>query len=89
METAEFEEGLEQLKELARTHRVAFMCAEAVWWRCHRSLVADALVAEGWQVWHILGDGAVKPHRLTAPARIVDGRLTYHEATPAAMLTPE
>lgn len=80
METAEFETGLAELTSLARTHRVAIMCAEAVWWRCHRALVSDALVANGWQVWHIMSDGSLQSHRMTAPARIEDGTLTYHEA---------
>jgi uncharacterized protein (DUF488 family) len=78
METPEFQAGLEELEALARTHRVAVMCAETVWWRCHRSLVADALTADGWQVWHIIDMGDPQPHRYTAPARIVDGALTYH-----------
>lgn len=77
METAEFREGLWELMALASTERVAIMCAEAVWWRCHRSMVSDALMADGWQVWHIMSDGSVRPHRYTAPARVVDGRLTY------------
>lgn len=79
METADFANGLDELTVLAREHRVAIMCAEAVWWRCHRALVSDALVAEGWQVRHIMSDGSIQPHRLSAPARIVDGTLTYHE----------
>lgn len=79
METADFRIGLRELEDLASTHRVAIMCAEAVWWRCHRSMVADALTADGWQVRHIMSDGSVRPHRLTEPARIVDGKLTYRE----------
>ncbi|HET9660193.1 MAG TPA: DUF488 domain-containing protein [Thermomicrobiales bacterium] len=80
METDEFRHGLGELEELARGHRVAIMCAESVWWRCHRSMVADAMKAAGWQVRHIMSDGSARPHSLTAPARIVDGKLTYHEA---------
>jgi uncharacterized protein (DUF488 family) len=53
------------------------MCAEAVWWKCHRSLVADALVAQGWQVRHILDSGEPRLHRFTTPARVVNGALTY------------
>lgn len=89
METAEFEAGLDALMSLARTHRVAVMCAEAVWWRCHRALVSDALVAKGWRTQHIMSDGSLRPHRMSAPARIVDGELTYHEATPTTERTPE
>jgi uncharacterized protein (DUF488 family) len=82
METDEFRRGLRELEELARTHLVAIMCAESVWWRCHRSMVADALMADGWLVRHIMSDGSIRLHQFTAPARIVDGRLTYHEVSP-------
>jgi len=78
METREFQDALEALAALARTRRVAAMCAETVWWWCHRSLVADALTAHGWQVWHILDAADPRPHRYTSPARIVNGALTYH-----------
>lgn len=86
METSEFSAGLAELKALAAEpgQRVAIMCAETVWWRCHRALVSDALLSQGWQVWHILDDGAAKPHRLSAPARIVNGTLTYHPDPDAA-----
>lgn len=77
METDEFRTGLRELEKLAHSQRVAIMCAESVWWRCHRSMVADALEAHGWQVRHIMSDGTAKPHRLTSPAHIVDGELTY------------
>jgi uncharacterized protein (DUF488 family) len=77
METGEFAAGLADLLALARTQRTAVMCAEAVWWRCHRSLIADALRAGGVAVVHILGPGKTAPHPLTSPARIVQGRLTY------------
>jgi len=91
METPEFAAGLADLKALAAEpgQRVAIMCAETVWWRCHRALVADALLSQGWQVWHILDDGAAKPHRLSAPARIVDGVLTYHPDPGATNATDE
>lgn len=82
METTEFHEGLQLLMSLARANRVAIMCAEAVWWRCHRSMVSDALMARGWQVWHIMSDGTLKPHHFTEPARLVDGALTYHVEMP-------
>lgn len=88
METAEFAMGLRELVAEARTQRVAIMCAETLWWRCHRAMVSDALVARGWQVWHILDAGPPKPHRLSEPARIVDGRLTYHPASPVPPLSP-
>lgn len=84
METTGFREGLRALTDLARHERVAIMCAEAVWWRCHRSMVADALLVMGWDVQHIMTDGTLRPHRLTAPARIVRGELTYHLAREAS-----
>jgi uncharacterized protein (DUF488 family) len=77
MQTAGFEAALDGLIALARGARTAIMCAEAMWWQCHRSLVADALTARGVAVQHIMGPAKVTPHNLTAPARIVDGRLTY------------
>ena len=74
METAEFEAGLEHLLSLQRTEgtdaAVAMMCAEAVPWRCHRSLVSDALLARGVVVQHILGPGDLRPHTLTPFARV-------------------
>jgi uncharacterized protein (DUF488 family) len=77
MQTGEFEEGLVELRALARSGPVAVMCAEAVPWRCHRSLIADALFARGVVVEHIVGKGRTRPHRLTAFA-VVDGRrVTY------------
>jgi uncharacterized protein (DUF488 family) len=77
MLTPEFEEGLCQLRALARLGPVAMMCAEAVPWRCHRSLVADALLARGVIVEHIVGKGKTRPHRLTSFARLEGRRVTY------------
>src|SRR3954468_20127108 len=77
MRTAEFQDGIRRLIALARGGRVAVMCAEAVPWRCHRSLIADHLVIERRRrVDELVGDRA-RPHRLTACARIVRGRLSY------------
>jgi uncharacterized protein (DUF488 family) len=64
------------------TPRVVIMCAEAVFWRCHRQLVADALVARGVDVRHIMSAAAPAPHTLTSFARIVDGRVTYRGLLP-------
>lgn len=80
MLTAEFEEGLRELRELARQGPVAVMCAEAVPWRCHRSLLADALAARGVPVRHIVGRGRTAPHRVTPFARIEGRRVTYPPA---------
>jgi uncharacterized protein (DUF488 family) len=77
MQTPEFAAGLEQLLDLARRLRTTLLCAESVWWRCHRSMIADALRARGIVVVHILDAGHSTVHPWTAPARIVDGRLTY------------
>jgi uncharacterized protein (DUF488 family) len=62
---------------LAENSRVAYMCAERIYFRCHRMLVSDWLVAHGHQVLHIDGSGPVKPHTLTAEARVIDGQLLY------------
>jgi uncharacterized protein (DUF488 family) len=77
MQTPEFEQGLARLLEIARRSPTAVMCAEAVPWRCHRSLIADALVARGVPVEHILGTGRRQPHRLTPWARVDGARVTY------------
>lgn len=77
MATAEFAAGLEDLKELAHKKRVAYMCSEAVWWRCHRSLISDKLKSEGWEVLHIMSLDKVTEHPYTSPAVVVDGKLTY------------
>jgi uncharacterized protein (DUF488 family) len=77
MQTPEFEEGLCQLRALAKEGPVAVMCAEAVPWRCHRSLLADALLARGVVVEHLVGRGRTRPHRLTPFARIDGRRVTY------------
>ncbi len=77
MQTPEFEEGLCQLRALAKAGPVAIMCAEAVPWRCHRSLVADALLARGVVVEHVVGRGKTRPHRLTPFARIEGRSITY------------
>lgn len=82
METEEFAVGLDDLVNLACAMPTAIMCAEALWWRCHRSLVADALEVLGWRVMHILGPGEAVAHPMTAPARIVDGALSYASDAP-------
>lgn len=76
METPPFAAGLARLLEMAATERVAIMCAEALWWQCHRGLIADALRAAGHHVQHIMATG-VEDHPYTSAARLVDGRLSY------------
>jgi len=77
MESEEFRKGIGDLLELARQNRTAVMCAEALWWRCHRSLIADFLKAEGFDVIHILDGQHTEAHPYTSAARIVNGHLSY------------
>jgi uncharacterized protein (DUF488 family) len=77
MQTEDFEAGLEALRASAEEGTVALMCAEAVPWRCHRSLIADALTARGAEVRHIVGGSPAKAHRLTSFARVDGRRVTY------------
>jgi uncharacterized protein (DUF488 family) len=77
MLTAEFEKAMAELIALAEDQHTAYMCAERVYFRCHRMLVSDWLVAHGHEVLHIDGLEPVKPHRLTAEARMIDGELIY------------
>ena len=79
MQTPEFAENLKALMRLAQEDRLALMCAEAVPWRCHRSLIADALSLRGVQVEHILGLKGRQPHRLTGFARVKGLEITYPE----------
>jgi len=76
-ETPEFHTAISRLITLARGERTTIMCAEALWWRCHRSIIADHLTASGHQVLHIGSDGVAKPHHYTSAAQLVDGQLSY------------
>jgi uncharacterized protein (DUF488 family) len=83
METPAFEDALARLRELARARPTAILCAEAVPWRCHRQLIADALVARGEAVGHILGATRVEPHHLSTHAEVLPGgRLRYPAGPP-------
>ena len=76
--TNAFREGLKELVALARHKRCVIMCAEAVWWRCHRRIIADYLLARGFFVAHVMGHGKVVPAKLTPGIRSLrDGTLTY------------
>jgi uncharacterized protein (DUF488 family) len=77
MQTAEFCAGVEALLAFAADSRTTAMCAEALWWQCHRQLLADALLARGVPVRHILGTVDAKPHHLSEFARLENGRVTY------------
>ncbi len=78
METDSFKEGINELEKIALQQCTVYMCSEAVWWRCHRSMVSDYLKAEGWKVMHIMGVGKATEHPYTQPAKILNGKLTYH-----------
>lgn len=80
METAEFRAGIERLLEHAGRKRTAIMCAEAVWWRCHRALIADDLKASGVSVRHIMDEERSVVHPYTAAARLRNGSLSYSAA---------
>ena len=75
--SADFRAGLLELVALGRSRRTAIMCAEAVWWRCHRRIVADHLLAGGEAVCHLMGSGRVEPAQLSAGAVVGDGAVTY------------
>src|SRR5258706_6361321 len=77
METDEFRLGIARLVEVARARRMAIMCAEAVWWRCHRSLISDYLKASGVEVAHIMASGKSEADPFTSAARIINGELSY------------
>ena len=77
MLTSEFEATVGELLDLAENSRTAYMCAERMWFQCHRMLVSDWLTAHGHMVLHIDGEGPPKPHRLTAEARLVGNQVVY------------
>jgi len=79
METNAFKNGIDQLQLLAYKQRTAYMCSEAVWWRCHRSMISDYLKSVGWTVMHIMDVGKAEEHPYTSTARIVNGELTYRK----------
>ena len=77
METNNFKREIQNLEKIALKQRTAYMCSEAVWWRCHRSMVSDYLKVQGWKVMHIMGIGKEDEHPYTAPAKIIDNELSY------------
>ena len=83
MESEDFKRGISDLLVLARRGFTAIMCAEAVWWQCHRSLIADYLKANGSPVIHIINGARNQPHPYTSAARIIDGELSYEGLLPA------
>ena len=79
METDIFKAAAQQLQQAAQVKRIAYMCSEAVWWSCHRSLISDYLKVRGWQVNHIMAPDNAPEHPYTKPARIIDGKLSYEK----------
>jgi len=77
METDDFSKGIDELISIAKNKKAAIMCAEAVWWRCHRSMISDYLKLNGWKVMHIMSLNKSDEHPYTQPARIIDGKLDY------------
>ncbi len=76
-ETSPFQKALQQLTLLAKESKVAIMCSEAVWWRCHRAIISDYLKAAGWAVMHIMAAKKVQEHPYTSAAMVVDGHISY------------
>lgn len=81
MATPDFAAGDARLRAMAEETRTAYMCAETLWWQCHRRLLSDRLTADGWEVIHLLGSGKAEEHCLWDVARLVDGRLLYDVGT--------
>ncbi len=77
METDLFNTAIKELEYIANKNRVAYMCSEAVWWRCHRSLISDYFKLHNWTVMHIMSIGKSEEHPYTSPARIVKNKLLY------------
>ena len=77
METEDFRAGVARLLGLAGKQRVAIMCSEAVWWRCHRSMISDYLKVKGIEVVHIMSEGKSEVHPFTSAARVLNGELSY------------
>jgi len=77
MATAPWQAARDRLAEVATGRRTAIMCAEAMWWQCHRALISDDFKARGWEVLHLMTPARTEAHPFTQPARVVDGELSY------------
>lgn len=77
MSTEEFQQGLEKLKKIGEKCRTAYMCAEGKWWQCHRRMISDKLVVDGWEVFHLGVGKKSDPHELWDIARVKKGQLIY------------
>ena len=82
MATPEFQQDLARLEAVATATPTAYMCAETLWWRCHRRMLSDLLTLRGWEVVHLLAPDKSEPHRLWDVARVVDGGLVYDGGAP-------
>ena len=82
MQTLQFESGLKELINVAQKHPTAIMCAEAVPWRCHRSLIADAMLVRGWEVLDLFSEQSAKPHKLTDFAKVDGTQVSYPSPQP-------
>src|SRR5690606_28968638 len=78
MESDAFNNSITLLESLASKRLTVYMCSEALWWRCHRSLISDYLKTRGWEVWHIMGADKAKEHPFTSVAHIVNDELSYN-----------
>ena len=78
MMTREFQAGIDRLLKFAQERRTAIMCAEALWWRCHRALISDSLKVNSVRVIHILSASKTEEHPFTSAARVINGQLSYH-----------
>lgn len=89
METAPFHAGIAHLLQIASTAPTAIMCSEAVWWRCHRSMISDYLKSQRVQVFHIMDFHKTEEHPYTSAARIIDGRLSYEPDNSRSTMTEQ
>ena len=88
METEEFDAAVRWVIETSRQTPTAVMCAESLWWRCHRRMLADAMTARGCSVVHIMGEGQLQPHRLHPAARVDGGGVIYDRSEPNLLDSP-
>ncbi len=79
METTNFTNAISELQSIANNSLTAYMCAESLWWRCHRSMISDYLKSKGWVVYHIMGIGKTEEHKYTEPAKLIDNMLVYYD----------
>jgi len=86
-DTPDFEGGLSELREKAAQVRLAYMCSEGLWWRCHRRIISDYMSIRGWTVEHILPDGKLKPHVLATFARVVGEKIIYDQTSQRILTT--